>query len=305
MIVCGCTAEAEAETEGDRRQRQRRRRKPGDGEGGGGGDRGRDVAFRSGRWWCTGAERVGGAHPGEMALWEPELAQVCRRAYDVVVLAFVTSFVQQRMPTDFPRPASRTTARRREMRTTRSCSAVTTSRPASRPVMRAASRCCCRSAARPAATACQRAQAEGFAQTVWDLFMGGSSVRPFGDARSAASISTSGQLDDRVRRVRRPAARVGRRLVYVPGAPQCPYPDAYLGPAPGRALGDHPELFDALFGSTATTAAATPEAFRTRGPPGPGCMPAVAASWSLPATLEAASRPATSAGRRSRRCSTR
>ena len=31
---------------------------------------------------------------------------------------------------------------------------------------------------------------------------------------------------------------------YITGAPQCPYPDAFLGPATGRALGDAPAAFD-------------------------------------------------------------
>jgi chitinase len=37
------------------------------------------------------------------------------------------------------------------------------------------------------------------------------------------------------------------RKYYVTGAPQCPYPDAFLGPAAGRALGDAASAFDFVF----------------------------------------------------------
>jgi chitinase len=34
---------------------------------------------------------------------------------------------------------------------------------------------------------------------------------------------------------------------FITGAPQCPFPDAFLGPAAGRALGDAPSAFDFVF----------------------------------------------------------
>ena len=33
----------------------------------------------------------------------------------------------------------------------------------------------------------------------------------------------------------------------IAAAPQCPFPDHYLGPAPGKAFGDVPEMFDEIY----------------------------------------------------------
>ena len=37
------------------------------------------------------------------------------------------------------------------------------------------------------------------------------------------------------------------RKYVIAAAPQCPYPDAFLGPLPGKAFGDVPELFDEIY----------------------------------------------------------
>jgi len=36
----------------------------------------------------------------------------------------------------------------------------------------------------------------------------------------------------------------GKKQYYISGAPQCPYPDGYMGPKPGTALGDAGSKFD-------------------------------------------------------------
>ena len=90
------------------------------------------------------------------------------------------------------------------------------------------------------------------AQSVWNIFLGGtSSIRPFTNATLDGvdlDIEGGGVVGYAA------FAKALRTLMdgsghkyYITGAPQCPYPDAYLGPAAGRALGDAPSAFDFLF----------------------------------------------------------
>ncbi|KIJ12662.1 chitinase [Paxillus involutus ATCC 200175] len=90
------------------------------------------------------------------------------------------------------------------------------------------------------------AEGEAFAQTIWDLFLGGSSnTRPFGSAvldgidmdieggsqtGFTAFLTTLRQL-----------MNSGSKSYYITAAPQCPYPDAYIG----NTLNAVP--FDAVF----------------------------------------------------------
>ncbi|KIJ68668.1 carbohydrate-binding module family 5 protein [Hydnomerulius pinastri MD-312] len=77
-------------------------------------------------------------------------------------------------------------------------------------------------------------QAQTFAQTIWDLFLGGSStMRPFGtavldgvdlDIEGGASTGYAAFVTE----IRSLASGASKEY-YVTGAPQCPFPDAYLG----------------------------------------------------------------------------
>lgn len=77
-------------------------------------------------------------------------------------------------------------------------------------------------------------QAQTFADTVWNLFLGGSSsTRPFGDAvLDGVDLDIEGGSSAGyaafVTRIRSHASGAGKKY-YVTAAPQCPYPDAYLG----------------------------------------------------------------------------
>ncbi|KAG6857294.1 hypothetical protein H0H87_006487 [Tephrocybe sp. NHM501043] len=80
------------------------------------------------------------------------------------------------------------------------------------------------------------AEAEKFADTVWDLFLGGDggkdSVRPFGDAVLDGidfdiEQGTTAKYDAFVKRIQS-KAKEGKK-VYITAAPQCPYPDKFLG----------------------------------------------------------------------------
>lgn len=39
----------------------------------------------------------------------------------------------------------------------------------------------------------------------------------------------------------------GTKKYIIAAAPQCPYPDHFIGPSPGTALGDVPEMVDELY----------------------------------------------------------
>jgi chitinase len=81
------------------------------------------------------------------------------------------------------------------------------------------------------------AQAESFADTIWDLFgNGGSLTRPFGDAivdgfdLDIEGGSTIGYAAF-ITRMRSHYANDTSKTYYISAAPQCPIPDAYLNTA--------------------------------------------------------------------------
>lgn len=89
-------------------------------------------------------------------------------------------------------------------------------------------------------------QANDFAETVWDMFLGGkSNTRPFGDAVldgvdldiESGSPSHYSTFVDRIRAL---SKRSSKRY-YITAAPQCPFPDAKIGDALDNAN------FDAVY----------------------------------------------------------
>jgi len=98
-------------------------------------------------------------------------------------------------------------------------------------------------------------QARGFARTIWDMFLGGSSdeiPRPFGDVvLDGVNLDIEAGAHNHhsvfVERLHQLMDEDGPDRFLMTAAPQCPFPDAHLGPAPGSALGDHPRLFDQLY----------------------------------------------------------
>ncbi|KAK0480304.1 glycoside hydrolase family 18 protein [Armillaria novae-zelandiae] len=85
-----------------------------------------------------------------------------------------------------------------------------------------------------AATFSSDSQAEEFAQTIWDLFLGGSSsTRPFGDAvLDGIDLDIEGGGSTGfvafVNKIRSLSSGASKKY-YVTAAPQCVFPDAYLG----------------------------------------------------------------------------
>jgi chitinase len=95
--------------------------------------------------------------------------------------------------------------------------------------------------------------AEMFAQLTWDMFMGGTSdVRPFGTAIiDGIDLDIEGGLTNGytayVRKLRALTRTDASRRYLITGAPQCPFPDAYMGPRPGLVLGEAANQFDYLW----------------------------------------------------------
>ncbi|KZT73036.1 carbohydrate-binding module family 5 protein [Daedalea quercina L-15889] len=89
-------------------------------------------------------------------------------------------------------------------------------------------------------------QAQGFAQTIWDLLLGGSSsIRPFGDAvLDGIDLDIEGgssdYFTDFVSELRS-LMDSGSKTYYLTAAPQCPFPDAYIGSVINA------ESFDAIY----------------------------------------------------------
>jgi len=84
------------------------------------------------------------------------------------------------------------------------------------------------------------AQASDFAETIWDMFLGGqSSTRPFGDAVldgidldiESGSPSYYSAFVDKIRAL----SKGSRKRYYLTAAPQCPFPDAKVGDALNNA----------------------------------------------------------------------
>ena len=99
-------------------------------------------------------------------------------------------------------------------------------------------------------------QARDYADLIWKMFMGGSDPsipRPFGDAIfDGIDLDIEGGspvgYGTFVNRLREWYARDDQKTYYIAGAPQCPFPDAYLGPTggySGYALGT--SWFDFIF----------------------------------------------------------
>jgi chitinase len=95
-------------------------------------------------------------------------------------------------------------------------------------------------------------EARMFAQTTWDLFLGGQhNFRPFTTAiLDGIDLDIEGGgsagYTAYVRRLRELMGGDKSRPWYISAAPQCPTPDAHLGPGAGKVLGDAPGLFDFL-----------------------------------------------------------
>jgi chitinase len=202
-----------------------------------------------------GQNGYGGAHPGEPDTWERPLAQVCADpSYDIVLLGFLTSFVSQRNADGLP-----------ESNFSYHCDTpYDADNPflLSCPDIGAAIDTCHANGKRVLLSLGGAAgsygftsddEAEQFAHTVWDMFLGGSSaIRPLGTtALDGVDLDIEGGstvgYTAFVARLRQLTDQDSSKRYLMTGAPQCPIPDAYLGPNAGAPLGDVADAFDYLF----------------------------------------------------------
>lgn len=97
-------------------------------------------------------------------------------------------------------------------------------------------------------------QATMFAERVWELFLDGSSdIRPFHNAvLDGVDLDieggTTNYYADFVKAIRSLMATDTSKKYYITGAPQCPFPDAIMGPGTAaQVLQSVPEQFDYLY----------------------------------------------------------
>jgi len=97
-------------------------------------------------------------------------------------------------------------------------------------------------------------EAKQFAGRVWNLMLGGSelqALRPFGTAQlDGVDLDIEGGhptgYSAFIRELRQLEKGSGKHYI-IGAAPQCPFPDAFLGPAPGKAFGDVPTMIDEIY----------------------------------------------------------
>jgi len=202
-----------------------------------------------------GQNGYGSTHP-DPSTWEPSLAEIAKKgAYDILVLSFLNMYFDPRNPDRLP--------------------GLNFSYHCGEPFPGYVSLLNC-----PEMTegikACQAGgmkillgmggaagiylfesdeQARSFAHTIWKMFLEGDPgdlPRPFGDAILDGvnlDIEAGGYNHHSafVAELKKIIDENAERSHLITAAPQCPYPDAHLGPGAGSALGDHPELFDHVY----------------------------------------------------------
>jgi chitinase len=196
-----------------------------------------------------------GATHNDQSTWEKPLADTCAAhpEYDLVILSFATQLAHTRNPPFVP-----------ELNFANHCE---TPYDATNPFLlkcdaiAAGVRACQAAGKRVLLSIGGSTGSAGFtsdddgkmaAQAVWDIFLGGSSsIRPFANATLDGvdlDIEGGGVVGYAAfaKALRALMDKSGHKY-FITGAPQCPFPDAFLGPAAGRALGDAPSAFDFVF----------------------------------------------------------
>ena len=199
-----------------------------------------------------GQNGFGGANPGDPSKWEKPLGQVCTEnpQINTVVMGFVISFISGRNADGYP-----------ELNFANHCETPYDTRNPfllKCPEIGEGIKTCHRLGKRVLLALgggvggygfTSDAQAEQFAGTVWDMFLGGSgTVRPFGDAvADGVDLDIEGGswigYGKFAKKLREHMSK-GNKKYLITAAPQCPFPDVYVGPGQGKALGDAPEAFD-------------------------------------------------------------
>jgi chitinase len=203
-----------------------------------------------------GQNGTGGRSPGDRSTYEKELDETCEQNphYDAMVLGFVIMFGDMLNASGAPRlnfSFHCETAYDEKNPTLLRCpqieQGIIACQQKRKKVLLSLG------GASGSYTFTNDAHAEMFAQMTWDMFMGGKSpIRPFGTAIiDGIDLDIEGGLPNGytayVRKLRELTKTDSSRRYLITGAPQCPFPDAYMGPGPGKVLGEAANLFDYLW----------------------------------------------------------
>jgi chitinase len=181
---------------------------------------------------------------------EPALDQICSFGYDIINLAFMISFIDSRQPTcAVPNaPDLNFAVHGNDCGTWTNCPFLLNCSETIGTSIKS-----CQSKGKKIVLSLGGAvgsygftsdsQAQSFAHTLWGMFFEGTAaLRPFGsavldgvdlDVEGGSTVGYAAFV-----KTLRSLMSSGRKSYIISGAPQCPYPDAYLGPKPGTALGD-------------------------------------------------------------------
>jgi chitinase len=202
-----------------------------------------------------GQNGYGATHP-DKATWEKPLGETCTShpEYDIVILSFATKLAHTRNQQPFVPETNFAnhceipydTANPFLLKCDEMAAGIRTCQAAGKRVLISIG------GATGSAGFVDDSDGQMAAQSVWDVLLGGTSaIRPFTDVildgvdldiEGGGTIGYSAFV-----KALRPLMDKSGRKYFITGAPQCPYPDAYLGPAAGRALGDAASAFDFLF----------------------------------------------------------
>ena len=203
-----------------------------------------------------GQNGTGGRSPGDMTTYEKELDETCDEnpQYDALVLGFVITFGDALNASGAPRlnfsfhcETAYDEANPLLLRCPQIGRGIVACQQKRKKVLLSLG------GASGSYTFTSDAQAESFAQMVWEMFMGGNgAIRPFGSAIvDGIDLDIEGGLTSGytafVRKLRTLTKTDTSRRYLITGAPQCVFPDAYMGPAPGKVLGDAADAFDYLW----------------------------------------------------------
>jgi chitinase len=214
-----------------------------------------------------------GATHTDKATWEKPLAETCTAhpEYDIVILSFATKLVHTRNTTTtlpelnfaYHCETPYDTANPFLLKCDEIAAGIRTCQELGKKVLLSIG------GATGTAGFVDDAEARASATTVWNTFLGGTSaIRPFVNATlDGVDLDIEGGPTvgyTAFAKALRPLMDNSGRKYFITAAPQCPFPDAYVGPATGKPLGDAPTAFDFVFVQFYNNFCSygTPQAFR-------------------------------------------
>jgi chitinase len=197
-----------------------------------------------------------GATHTDKTTWEKPLAETCTAhpEYDIVILSFATKLVHTRNTTTtlpelnfaYHCETPYDTANPFLLKCDEIAAGIRTCQELGKKVLLSIG------GATGTAGFVDDAEARASATTVWNTFLGGTSaIRPFVNATlDGVDLDIEGGPTvgyTAFVKALRPLMDNSGRKYFITAAPQCPFPDAFVGPATGKPLGDAPGAFDFVF----------------------------------------------------------